>query len=48
MNSRENVGALSNSTLTGYFCEDFPSRTTQSCLLIRNDNIRPNFSAEIP
>ena len=28
-------GALRN-------CEDFPSRTTQSCLLLREDKIRPN------
>ena len=28
--------------LTGYSCEDFPSRTTRSCLLLRKEEIRPN------
>ena len=28
--------------LTGYSCKDFPSRTTQSHLLLRKDKIRPN------
>ena len=30
--------------LTGYCCEDFPSRTTQSRLLLRKDEIRPNLT----
>ena len=29
-------------TLTGYFSEDVPSRTTRSCLLRRKQEIRPN------
>ena len=29
-------------TLTGYSCEEFPTRTTWSCLLLRKDEIRPN------
>ena len=28
--------------LTGYSCEDFPSRTTRSHLLLRIEEIRPN------
>ena len=28
--------------LTGYSCEDFPSRTTRSSLLLRKEEIRPN------
>ena len=28
--------------LTGYSCEEFPSRTTQNCLLLRKEEIRPN------
>ena len=27
--------------LTGYSCQDFPSRTIRSCLLLRKDEIRP-------
>ena len=33
--------------LTGYSCEDFPSRTTLSCLLLRKE-IWPNIWPEIP
>ena len=33
---------------TGYFCEDFPSRTTQSLLLLSKKEIRPNIWPEIP
>ena len=33
--------------LTGHFCEDFPSRTTRSCLLLRKEKIRPNICPEI-
>ena len=28
--------------LTGYFCGEFPYRTTRSCLLLRKEEIRPN------
>ena len=28
--------------LTGYSCEDFPSRTTECRLLLRKEKIRPN------
>ena len=34
--------------LTGYSCEDFPSRTTQSNLLLRKEKIRPNIWDVIP
>ena len=34
--------------LTGYLCEDFPSKTTQSPLLLRNEEIRQNIWPEIP
>ena len=27
---------------TGYYCEDFPSRTIRSCLLMRKEEISPN------
>ena len=33
---------------TGYSCEDFPSRTTQSHLLLRKEEIWPNIWPEIP
>ena len=32
--------------LTGYSCEDFPSRTTWSCLLLRIEEIRANIWLE--
>ena len=35
-------------TLTGYSCEDFPCRTTKSCLLLRKEEIRPNIWPKIP
>ena len=35
-------------SLTGYYCEDFPSRTTQRCLLLRKKEIRLNIWPEIP
>ena len=35
-------------TLTGYSCENFPSRNTRSQLLLRKDKIRPNSQPEIP
>ena len=34
--------------ITGYSCEDVPSKTTQSCLLLRKDKIKPNIWLEIP
>ena len=34
--------------LTGYFCEEFLSRLTQSGLLVRKEEIRPNFWPKIP
>ena len=34
--------------LTGYSCEDFPSSTTQSHLLLRKEEIRPKIWLEIP
>ena len=37
-----------NPSLTGYSCEDFPSRTTRSHLLLRKEEIRPNIWPEIP
>ena len=33
--------------LTGYSCKDFPSRTTQSCLSLRKEEIRPNIWPDI-
>ena len=36
------------SALTGYCCEDFPSRTTWSCLLLRKEEIKSNIWPEIP
>ena len=34
--------------LTGYSCEDFLSRTTWSCLLLRKEEIRPNIWPAVP
>ena len=34
--------------LIGYSCEEFPSRTTWSRLLLRKEEIRPNIWPEIP
>ena len=34
--------------LTGYSCEDFPSRTTRSGLILGKDEIRANIWPEIP
>ena len=46
MYSRKSVGPRiepsGNPGFTGYSCEDFPSRTTQSHLLLRKEKIRPN------
>ena len=33
---------------TGYFCEDFPSKTIQSRLLLKKEETRPNNWPEIP
>ena len=52
MYSRKRVGPRmepwGNPSLTGYSCEYFPSRTTQSSLLLRKKEIRPNVRPEIP
>ena len=46
MYSRKSVGPRmepqGTPALTGYSCEDFSSRTTQSRLLLRKEEIRPN------
>ena len=46
MYSKKSVGARieprGTPALTGYSCEDFPSRTTYSCLLLRTEEISPN------
>ena len=46
MSSRQSVGPridpLGAPALTGYSCEDFPSRTTHGRLLLRKEGIRPN------
>ena len=36
------IEPLGTLALTGYFWEDFPSRTTQSCLLLRKEKITLN------
>ena len=33
--------------LTRYSCKDFPSKNTWNCLLMRNQEIRPNALPEI-
>ena len=52
MCSRKSIGPRmdpwGNPVLTGYSCEDFPYRTTQSCLLLRKAEIRPNIWPDIP
>ena len=52
MYSRKSVGPemepWGTPALTGYSCEDFPSRTTWSRLLLRKEEIRPNIWPEIP
>ena len=49
MYSRKSVGPRmepwGTPALTGYYCEDFPSRTS---LLLRKEEIRPNIWPEIP
>ena len=46
MHSRKSVGPRMDNrrtpALTGYFYEDFISRITQSRLLLRKEEIRPN------
>ena len=42
------MGAWRTPELTGYSCEDFPSRTTRSRLLLRKEELRPNIWLEIP
>ena len=43
------MGPWGTPELTGYSCEDFPSRTTWSCLLLKKKGeIRPNIWPEIP
>ena len=52
MNSRKRIGPRMDPwgtpTFTGYSYEDFPSRTTQSRLLLRKEEIRPNIWPQIP
>ena len=52
MYSRKSVGPRlepwNTPALTGYSCEDFPSRTTQSRLLLKKEEIGPNIWPEIP
>ena len=46
MYSRKSVGPRIDPcgipALTGYSYDDFPIRTTRSCLLLRKEEIRPN------
>ena len=50
--SRKSVGPRMDPwetpALTGYSYEDFPSSSTQSCLLLRKEEIRSNIWPEIP
>ena len=52
MYSRKSVGPRmepwGTPALTGYSYEYFQSRTTQSYLLLRKEEIRPNIRPEIP
>ena len=52
MYSRKSVGQRMKPwgtlALTQYSCEDFPSRTTPSHLLLRKEEVRPNIWPEIP
>ena len=52
MYTRKSLGPrmepLGTSALTGYYCKKLLSRTTQSRLLMRKDNIRPNIRPETP
>ena len=51
MYSRKSVGPRMEPSgtpaLTGYSCEEFPSRTTCSHLLLRKEEIRPDICPEI-
>ena len=51
MYSRKSVGPRvepwGSPALIGYSCEDFPTRTAQSRLLLRKEEIRPNIWPEI-
>ena len=42
------IGPWETPALTWYSCEDFPSRTTWSCQLLRKEEIRLNIRPEIP
>ena len=44
----KNGPLIRTSVLTRYSCEDFPSRTTRNCLLLRKEEIKPNSWPEIP
>ena len=50
MYSRKSVGPRMDPSgtpaLTGYSCEDFPYRTTRSCLLLQKEEIKPNIRRE--
>ena len=50
MYSRKNVGPRMDQSgtpaLTGYSCEDFPYRTTWSCLLLWKEEIKPTIRQE--
>ena len=52
MYNRKSVGPrmdpYGSPALSGNTCEDFPSRTTSSRLLLRKKGIRPNLSPKIP
>ena len=52
MHSRKSVGPRmepwGTPELTGYSCEDFPSRNMWICLLLRKEEIRPDTWPEIP
>ena len=52
MDSRKSVGPRieprGTPALTGYSCEDLPSRTTRNRLLLRKEEISPNIWPEIP
>ena len=37
------MDAWGTPALTGYYCKDFPSKTTQSHLLLRKEEIRSKF-----
>ena len=41
------MDASGTPALTEYSCQDFPSRTTLSYLLLRKEKIRPNILPEI-